>query len=86
MVYDFRDNIKPGIITAFISFPLVVAVGAGIGIPPSIGIRAAIWALLATIMFGGCRFTVFGPTAVRIRFFSSVACRNIEIIISCSRS
>jgi hypothetical protein len=66
LAFDFRENIKPGIITAFISFPLVVAVGAGIGVPPSIGIRAALWALLASVMFGGCRFTVFGPTAVRI--------------------
>lgn len=70
LLYDFRDNVKPGLITAFINFPLVVAVAAGIGIPPSIGVRAALWSMLVTVLFGGCRFTVFGPTAVSLSFLN----------------
>ena len=55
-------NIRPGVITAAVNFPMVLAVAGGVGAHPYFGLNAAFWAALSATFFAGTRFTIAAPT------------------------
>lgn len=55
-------NIRPGVITAAVNFPMVLAVAGGVGAHPYIGLNAAFWAALSATFFAGTRYTIAAPT------------------------
>lgn len=55
-------NIRPGVITAAVNFPMVLAVAGGVGAHPYFGLNAAFWAALAATFFAGTRYTIAAPT------------------------
>jgi SulP family sulfate permease len=56
------SNVKPGVLTAVVNFPLVLAVAGGVGAHPYFGLNAAFWAAMAATFFGGSRYTIAAPT------------------------
>jgi SulP family sulfate permease len=55
-------NVKPGLLTAVVNFPLVLAVAGGVGAHPYFGLNAAFWSSMAATFFAGSRFTIAAPT------------------------
>lgn len=57
-------NVKPGVITAAVNFPTVLAVAGGVGAHPYFGLNAAFWSALAATFFAGSRYTIAAPTVL----------------------